>query len=78
MKNSLKLEFYLASCAAALGYRDLVVFQLQIVKNFQSAHRTETIYIHKNCYLINNDRYKKRRKNLKKKSQDLKIVKSIK
>ena len=33
-------EFYLTSCAAAFRYRDLVVFQLQIVKNFQSAHRT--------------------------------------
>ena len=33
-------EFYLASCAAAFRYRDLVVFQLQIVKNFQSAQRT--------------------------------------
>ena len=33
-------EFYLASCAAAFRYRDLVVFQLQIVKNFQSAHQT--------------------------------------
>ena len=33
-------EFYLASCAAAFKYRDLAVFQLQIVKNFQSAHRT--------------------------------------
>ena len=33
-------EFYLASCAAAFKYRDLVVFQLQIVKNFQSARRT--------------------------------------
>ena len=33
-------EFYMASCAAAFRYRDLVVFQLQIVKNFQSAHRT--------------------------------------
>ena len=33
-------EFYLASCAAAFRYRDLVVFQLQIVKNFKSAHRT--------------------------------------
>ena len=38
-------EFYLASCAAAFRYRDLAVFQLQIVKNFQSAHRTrEYIY----------------------------------
>ena len=33
-------EFYLASCAAAFKYKDLAVFQLQIVKNFQSAHRT--------------------------------------
>ena len=33
-------EFYLASCAAAFRYRDLVVFQLQIVKNFDSANRT--------------------------------------
>jgi cyclopropane-fatty-acyl-phospholipid synthase len=33
-------EFYMASCAAAFRYRDLVVFQLQIVKNFQSAHCT--------------------------------------
>jgi len=33
-------EFYLASCAAAFRYRDLAVFQLQIVKNFQSAQRT--------------------------------------
>ncbi len=33
-------EFYLASTAAAFRYRDLAVFQLQIVKNFQSAHRT--------------------------------------
>jgi cyclopropane-fatty-acyl-phospholipid synthase len=33
-------EYYMASCAAAFRYRDLVVFQLQIVKKFQSAHRT--------------------------------------
>jgi cyclopropane-fatty-acyl-phospholipid synthase len=33
-------EFYLSSCAAAFKYRDLVVFQLQIVKNFQTAHKT--------------------------------------
>ena len=33
-------EYYLASCAAAFRYRDLVVFQLQIVKNFHSSHRT--------------------------------------
>ena len=39
-------EFYMASCAAAFRYRDLVVFQLQIVKNFESAHRTRD-YIYK-------------------------------
>ena len=33
-------EFYLASCAAAFKHKDLVVFQLQIVKNFASARRT--------------------------------------
>ena len=33
-------EYYLASCAAAFRYRDLVVFQLQIVKNLNSAKRT--------------------------------------
>ena len=33
-------EYYLSSCAAAFRYRDLAVFQLLIVKNFQSAHRT--------------------------------------
>ncbi len=39
-------EFYLASCAAAFRYRDLAVFQLQIVKNFQTARRTrDYIYL---------------------------------
>ncbi|MDA9624391.1 cyclopropane-fatty-acyl-phospholipid synthase family protein [Pelagibacteraceae bacterium] len=33
-------EFYLSSCAAAFRYRDLVVFQLAIVKNFKAAYRT--------------------------------------
>ena len=33
-------SFYLASCAAAFRYRDLVVFQLQIVKNFNAARPT--------------------------------------
>ena len=33
-------EFYFSSTAAAFRYRDLVVFQLQIVKNYDSAHRT--------------------------------------
>ena len=33
-------SFYLASCASAFRYRDLVVFQLQIVKNFDTAHST--------------------------------------
>ena len=39
-------SFYLASCAAAFRYRDLVVFQLQIVKNFDTAHPTrDYIYL---------------------------------
>ena len=33
-------EYYLSSCAAAFRYRDLVVFQLQIVKNFNAARPT--------------------------------------
>ena len=33
-------SFYLASCAAAFRYRDLAVFQLQIVKNFNAARST--------------------------------------
>ena len=33
-------HFYLGSCAAAFRYKDLVVFQLQIVKNFDTAHPT--------------------------------------
>ncbi len=33
-------SFYLASCAAAFRYRDLAVFQLQIVKNFDAARPT--------------------------------------
>ncbi len=33
-------SFYLASCAAAFRYRDLAVFQLQIVKNFNAALST--------------------------------------
>ena len=38
-------EFYMASCAAAFKYRDLAVFQLQIVKNFDTLTLQETIYI---------------------------------
>ena len=33
-------SFYLASCAAAFRFRDLAVFQLQIVKNFNAARPT--------------------------------------
>ena len=33
-------EYYMASCEAAFKYRDLAVFQLQIVKNFNNAKRT--------------------------------------
>ena len=39
-------EFYMSSVCAAFRYRDLVVFQLQIVKNFQAVHRTRD-YIYK-------------------------------
>ncbi len=39
-------SFYLASCAAAFRYRDLAVFQLQIVKNFNAARPTrDYIYL---------------------------------
>ena len=41
-------SFYLASCAAAFRYRDLALFQLQIVKNFNASRPTETIYMFKN------------------------------
>jgi cyclopropane-fatty-acyl-phospholipid synthase len=39
-------SFYLASCAAAFRYRDLAVFQLQIVKNFNASRPTrDYIYV---------------------------------
>ena len=40
-------EFYLASCSAAFHYRDLLVYQLQIVKNFSSipSNRRDYIYL---------------------------------
>jgi cyclopropane-fatty-acyl-phospholipid synthase len=39
-------EFYLASCSAAFKYRDLLVYQLQIVKNFSAipVNRRDYIY----------------------------------
>ena len=55
-------EFYMASWQRL--DIEIVVFQLQIVKNFQSAHVQETIYIHKKCYLINSH-YEKGKKNFK-------------
>ena len=39
-------EFYLASCAAAFKYRDLVVFQLQLVKNFDAIPSNRRDYIY--------------------------------
>ena len=39
-------EFYLASCAAAFRYRDLVVFQLQLVKSFDSIPSNRRDYIY--------------------------------
>ena len=40
-------EFYLASCSAAFKYRDLLVYQLQIVKNFSSIPANRRDYIYK-------------------------------
>ena len=39
-------EFYLASCSSAFHYRDLLVYQLQIVKNYSAipSNRREYIY----------------------------------
>lgn len=39
-------EFYLASCSAAFKYRDLLVYQLQLVKNFQSLPNNRRDYIY--------------------------------
>ena len=39
-------EFYLASCSAAFHYRDLLVYQLQIVKNFKSVPSNRRDYIY--------------------------------
>ena len=39
-------EFYMASCASAFKYRDLVVFQLQLVKNFDAIPSNRRDYIY--------------------------------
>jgi len=39
-------EFYLASCSSAFKYRDLVVFQLQLVKNFDAIPSNRRDYIY--------------------------------
>ncbi len=39
-------EFYLASCSAAFRYRDLLVYQLQIVKNFTATPSNRRDYIY--------------------------------
>ncbi len=39
-------EFYLASCSAAFKFRDLVVYQLQLVKNFSSIPNNRRNYIY--------------------------------
>jgi len=39
-------EFYLASCSAAFRFRDLVVYQLQLVKNFTSLPSNRRNYIY--------------------------------
>jgi cyclopropane-fatty-acyl-phospholipid synthase len=41
-------EFYLASCSAAFKFRDLVVFQLQIIKNFGALPSNRRDYIYSN------------------------------
>jgi cyclopropane-fatty-acyl-phospholipid synthase len=39
-------EFYLASTSATFHYRDLLVYQLQIVKNFQAIPSNRRDYIY--------------------------------
>ena len=39
-------EFYLASCSVSFKYRDLLVYQLQIVKNFTSIPSNRRDYIY--------------------------------
>ena len=39
-------EFYLASCSAAFKFRDLVVYQLQLVKNFRAVPSNRRNYIY--------------------------------
>ena len=39
-------EFYLASCSAAFKFRDLVVYQLQLVKNFTTLPSNRRNYIY--------------------------------
>ena len=39
-------EFYLASCSAAFRYRDLLVYQLQIVKNYNAVPSNRRDYIY--------------------------------
>jgi len=39
-------EFYLASCSSAFRYRDLLVYQLQIVKNYSSIPSNRRDYIY--------------------------------
>ena len=40
-------EFYLSSCSAAFHYRDLLVYQLQIVKNFSAIPSNRRDYIYR-------------------------------
>jgi cyclopropane-fatty-acyl-phospholipid synthase len=39
-------EFYLSSCSAAFQYRDLLVYQLQIVKNYSAIPSNLRDYIY--------------------------------
>ena len=40
-------EFYLSSCSAAFTYRDLLVYQLQIVKNYTALPSIRRDYMYK-------------------------------
>ena len=40
-------EFYLSSCSAGFKFRDLVVYQLQLVKNFTSLPSNRRNYIYR-------------------------------
>ena len=58
-------EFYLATVLLPLDTMILLFFNYKLSRTFNLHTEQETIYIHKNCYLINN-RYEKKEKKFKK------------